>query len=195
MNSPESTSPYPTILRNFLSQTIPQIPIYQNNVIAALFRALHQHFPMTRELLGEKVFFAIANSYAQHFASKNWDINIYGESLADFIEQQIHSNKANVFDWAFIAWVANIEYQLLLLYYNDSDQPQISTNLTISDFLDDKSLITFLIDFSQQYPWLTLDAACQKINNLNKLSVITFTRHLSEYDFQIDINVTTSKPL
>lgn len=193
MISTESTTPYAAMLKNLLSQTIPQTPSYQNNLIATRFRALQQHFRITHGLLGEKVFFAIANSYAQHVASKNWDINIYGESFADLIKQQIHSHKANKFNWAYIAWVANTEYQLLLLYYNDSDQPKISVKLTIPYCVDNKSLISLLIDFSQQYPWLTLDPACLKVKNLKTRSAITFTRHLSEYDFQIDINI-TSKP-
>ncbi|MCJ7555815.1 MAG: putative DNA-binding domain-containing protein [Gammaproteobacteria bacterium] len=61
--------------------------VYRNNVVSSLIDALADTFPVTRELVGEEFFRAMAGIYVRQQPPRSQVLAFYGESLPQFIEQ------------------------------------------------------------------------------------------------------------
>jgi hypothetical protein len=93
------------------------IPIYPNNFQAIKRNAIDLNFPVTKDLLGHKVFVALAQVYGQYFSSDHWDINLYGDQFDSLIRSQNKSSKADYFAWSTLADISALEYALVQAYY------------------------------------------------------------------------------
>lgn len=60
--------------------------VYRNNVVSSLIDALAETFPVTRELVGEKFFRAMAGVFVRHAPPRSALLAYYGEGLPAFIE-------------------------------------------------------------------------------------------------------------
>ena len=96
--------------------------IYQNNTLGLHSQALAANFQVTRQLLGQAAFDALARVYSQHFPADHWDINLYGEQFSHLIAAQASSPKAGQHDFTSAAAMATLEYAILLAYYADNSE-------------------------------------------------------------------------
>lgn len=95
--------------------------VYVNNLQARRQQALMATFPVVSEQLPANIFGAISTAYAKYYPSDNWDINLYGRQFPEFLAAQVHSAKAALYSWGFIAALAHVENYLRLAYYCDAD--------------------------------------------------------------------------
>ncbi|MDF2867506.1 MAG: hypothetical protein K0S11_976 [Gammaproteobacteria bacterium] len=63
-----------------------RLAIYRHNILASLLRALTEHYPVCKKLIGDTAFTGIAKQYMALYPSQCADLNSYGASLADFME-------------------------------------------------------------------------------------------------------------
>ena len=61
--------------------------VYRNNVVSSLIDALADTFPVTRELVGEEFFRAMAGIFVRQQPPRSQVLAVYGEALPQFIEQ------------------------------------------------------------------------------------------------------------
>lgn len=118
--------------------------VYQHNALAAHSQALTAHFPCTRQLMGDRVFNALAQSYYHWQQDQQFNLNLYGIFFPEFIEAQQMSAAAAQHVWPALADVARIEYCLLLLYY-DEDIDELELRLS-SDFGKTYALSTLVAE-------------------------------------------------
>lgn len=123
-------SNYANSLQHFcdaVSQGEAGVSIYTNNYYGVHAQVLETIYPIVKSFLGEKIFSALAYTYAEHYPSTQWDINLYGNKFADFVAAQTQSSKANDLDWEFVATLAQIEYAIVQAYYDDDAQDTANT--------------------------------------------------------------------
>ncbi|WP_421526706.1 putative DNA-binding domain-containing protein [Pseudomonas brenneri] len=91
--------------------------VYRNNVHSSLINALLDSYPVTRQLVGDGFFRAMAGLYVQAYPPTNPLLNEYGSDLADFI--QGFAPAATV---PYLADVARLE-RLRVNAYHAADTP------------------------------------------------------------------------
>lgn len=64
-----------------------QVAIYRESIFGSFIKALSETYPVCKKLVGEKFFDAMAYQYIQVTPSLYYDLNTYGKSFAEFIEQ------------------------------------------------------------------------------------------------------------
>ena len=69
------------------SDATQRFAVYRNNVMVSLTQALASGFPVTRELVGDEFFNAMAREYISTEAPASPVLVEYGDSFADFIER------------------------------------------------------------------------------------------------------------
>lgn len=92
--------------------------VYRNNVHSSLINALAAGYPVTRQLVGEAFFQAMAGVYVQAFPPTSRLINAYGRDFADFI--QGFGPAASV---PYLADVARLERLRVEAYHAADAQP------------------------------------------------------------------------
>ncbi|MCG8314742.1 MAG: DNA-binding domain-containing protein [Pseudomonadales bacterium] len=110
---------YDEMLTDFVKVQLEQHEVYRSNHVGVHMDALQSHFPATQEVLGDEVFSALALVYGDYVTDSGWDINLYGAEFCQLLAAQALSVKSQNYDWQAIAWLANLEYCLLQLYYQD----------------------------------------------------------------------------
>ena len=90
---------------------------YSNNYLGSHLAALETSFPTVCYYLSQKTFRALAQIYGLHTVPEQWDINRYGASFADWVEQQQHGPKSEAYHWRALAVLARLEYGLICTYY------------------------------------------------------------------------------
>lgn len=107
-------------LDEFLLDHRPQ-SVYENNYRENHRLALRQTYRccslLCQQWQAENLFNGLLLQYISHTNCKQWDINLYGESLPSFIEAQQHSNKASLLPWELLADIARLEFALASCYY------------------------------------------------------------------------------
>lgn len=117
----DSVESYRQQLQGFVRADFNDCTVYQRNISATLQQALIANFRATKQLLGEDDFLPLAYTYANHYASRHWDINLYGDGFAAFIAAQVNGGKKGQ-DWLLFASIAALEYEILVLYYADDSK-------------------------------------------------------------------------
>ncbi len=91
--------------------------VYRNNVHNSLINALADSYPVTRQLVGDKFFNAMAGLYVQGYPPTSPRLNEYGSDLADFIQGFAPAAKVT-----YLADVARLE-RLRIDAYHAADRP------------------------------------------------------------------------
>lgn len=90
---------------------------YQINQRMLALNVLRNNFPTVERILGDTVFTSLAQVYGKYYPSTWWDVNIFGDQFPEFLASQINSVKADAYDWALIAEIAQLEYAFIDRYY------------------------------------------------------------------------------
>jgi Putative DNA-binding domain len=94
--------------------------VYRNNVAVGLVRALEANFPAVRKLVGESFFAGLAIEFARAHPPRSPLMFGYGESFADFLQQQEDLSK-----YPYLPDVARLE-QLWRTSYHAADTRVLS---------------------------------------------------------------------
>lgn len=155
MNTRNENQSYTHALQRFcdaVTQEATEVSIYTNNYYGVHAQVLETIYAVVKLFLGEKFFTALAYSYAKHYPSSQWDINLYGASFADFVAAQTQSDKALDADWQQAATLARIEYAISQAYYDDDKTDATTARWVhpIGPALDPK----WVCDLQKQHPYL-----------------------------------------
>ncbi|RZS56876.1 DNA-binding domain-containing protein [Sphaerotilus mobilis] len=98
------TAPLPAGLRSWNGSDVGQrFAVHRNNVRVGLVDALAQSFPVTRCLVGDDFFRAMAGHYVAQHLPQSRVMALYGDTLADFID---HFEPATQLPWlGDVAWL------------------------------------------------------------------------------------------
>lgn len=112
---------------SFLKQLTPrsnvspeqQVAIYQNNVRGALQSCLAQVYPVCQTILGDAYFKQLAKGYIQDHPSRHSDLNLYGNTFSEFIQQQ-YQQRPELADFAYLSDLVALEWHYHQVYYAPS---------------------------------------------------------------------------
>jgi len=90
----------------------PRMAVYRGNVFGNWSAALGGAFPVTRKILGEQFFDAMARDYARAHPSQSGDLHEHGAQLAGFLEAYAHTQ-----DLPYLPDVARLEWLAHRAYY------------------------------------------------------------------------------
>lgn len=94
------------------ARTQTRLAVYRGNVYGNLAKALAGAYPVTRKIVGEEFFDAMAREYARQHPSRSGDLNRYGAELAQFVAAFPHTA-----DLPYLPDVARMEWLAHLAYY------------------------------------------------------------------------------
>ena len=96
--------------------------IYSNNVSGARNKALAAAYPACFRILGEACFNNIAHRFSEHTPSVRPDLNRYGETFSDFLDEwtQAHGQFS---DYRYLGDLARLEWLCHTAYYAEDDPP------------------------------------------------------------------------
>jgi len=98
------------------------LTIYRNNLSGALIKALTAAFPACRRILGDTCFNSIAHRFIEHSPSEQADLNHYGASFSDFVDNWT-ATQAPFSDYRYLGDLARLEWHCHTAYYA-TDDPQ-----------------------------------------------------------------------
>lgn len=81
------------------------LKIYRRNLVFGMLQALKDTYGFTRELLGENNFNFLGREYIYAHPSRNTDLTLYGDGLADFL-----AGRPEMSAWPYLADVARLEW-------------------------------------------------------------------------------------
>lgn len=93
---------------------------YATNLIASRIRVLKLIYPAVTAQIGDAAMTALSQAYARHYASRHWDINLYGDEFAELLAAQYQGTQPERFNWQELGALAQLEHQLCTLYYADT---------------------------------------------------------------------------
>lgn len=191
----EHHKPYRQTLGTFIQSQLNKCDSpYRNNIIGARCNALQSIFPTTCRTIGAHIFQALAAVYAQYYPSRQWDINIYGETFPHFLATQTSSKKAVDYAWENIADIAKIEYAINAMYYVRGGA-NVSAHSTLHIFLHKKYLVGLIcnhpnVDFSIYNRTMEAAAISIKLNHKNRSIIPDIGRFritISRVDYRIRV--------
>jgi hypothetical protein len=95
-----------------------QLSLYQTNIIATLQKALKAIYPTCLKLVGKDFFIRMMSAYIEVTPSISPDLNLYGESFADFIQQFEPANTL-----PYLSDVARLEWAWHSVYTSPDHLP------------------------------------------------------------------------
>jgi hypothetical protein len=90
----------------------PRMAVYRGNAFGNWHGALAGAYPVVRQIVGEAFFEAMARRYARAHPSRSGDLNAYGASLAQFLEDE-----PLVRDLPYLPEVARLEWVVHRAYF------------------------------------------------------------------------------
>lgn len=108
--------------------------VYRNNVIVSLTDALSDAFPVTRELVGDEFFRAMARAYIQVSPPRTRLMAFYGSDFPAFIETFPPATRV-----PYLADVARLEYRRIVAYHA-ADKAPVSMDSVSAAIADQDSL-------------------------------------------------------
>lgn len=123
--APRCSAPQRTCARHLIrdNEHIPPelaLQIYGNNVSGALVKALTATYPASQRILGEKCFNGIAHRYTEHTPSELPDLNHYGKTFSNFLDNWTHSH-AQFSDYRYLGDLARLEWLCHTAHYAEDD--------------------------------------------------------------------------
>jgi len=117
LNEPASPPPGQTLGREGVPD-VKRFSVYRNNVAVSLISAMEARFPVTRRLVGEEFFRAMARSFTARHRPANAVIIHYGAGFADFIADFEPAR-----DLPYLADVARLENAWVEAYHSADADP------------------------------------------------------------------------
>lgn len=153
------------------ARTQARLAVYRGNVYGNLAKALAGAYPVTRKIVGDEFFDAMAREYARKHASRSGDLNRYGGELAQFIAVFPHTA-----DLPYLPDVARMEWFAHRAYYAADPAPFDLTAL---------ARVT-----ADEYPNLRmrLAPACALLESRWPLARI-WTVHQDDYSGEFDVDL------
>lgn len=114
------------------ARTEARLAVYRGNVYGNLTKALAGAYPVTRKIVGDEFFDAMAREYAREHPSCSGDLNRYGERLAEFLAAFPHTA-----DLPYLPDVARMEWLAHLAYYAADPAPfdlAVLSRVTVGEY-------------------------------------------------------------
>ena len=89
-----------------------RLAVYRGNAVAASAKALAGAYPIVAKIVGEEFFEALAREYSRRHPSLSGDLNEFGDSLAEFLEEFPHTR-----DLPYLPDVARMEWLVHRAHY------------------------------------------------------------------------------
>lgn len=169
-------------------------PIYANNRSTALQRALHRTFQLVATEMGDEIFLPLASAYVEFQASENWDINLYGDAFPHFVFVQSQGQRAYLHNWVEYAWVAELEYRLLRLYYADDDTANLMTSWRMAFEVGALRGRTLLQKLPAIHPWVEYIDHQPPLDTPPCAYVLIAQRELSDKGFSMSVEILSDQP-
>lgn len=122
----DADAPVPIASQSVLAVPGPSIEqgsaVYRNNSRGARVDALAAVYPVCRRLLGEQSFFGLAREFVRRGASRDSDLNRFGEGFSRFVAQAVAEQPP----FAHLVWLPDLvelEWLCHAVYYRDDDPP------------------------------------------------------------------------
>jgi hypothetical protein len=96
--------------------------IYGNNISGALIKALTAAYPACLRILGERCFNGIAHRFIEHIASDQPDLNQYGATFSEFLDDWTEMQKL-FSEYRYLGDLARLEWLCHTAYYAQDDSP------------------------------------------------------------------------
>ena len=96
--------------------------IYSNNVSGARIKSLAAAYPACFRILGEACFNNIARRFSEHTPSVQPDLNHYGETFSEFLDEWTQSHQ-QFSDYRYLGELARLEWLCHTAYYAEDDPP------------------------------------------------------------------------
>lgn len=98
-----------------------RVEIYRGTGLSARISALKQIYPVCAKILGESAFEHVAKSYVKEYPSKHYDLNLYGDCFAEYINEVKQFKKVG--DLEYLNDLCLLEYYWHTVYYQENDNP------------------------------------------------------------------------
>lgn len=98
------------------------LQIYGNNVSGARNKSLTATYPACFRILGEACFNNIAYRFSEHTPSLQPDLNRYGATFGEFLDEWTQSHKT-FSDYHYLGDLARLEWLCHTAYYAEDDPP------------------------------------------------------------------------
>ncbi len=96
-----------------------RISIYKSTGLSAKIAVLKQIYPVCEKILGARAFQHVAQAYADSYPSLHFDLNLYGDHFAHFIDGVEQLNDAGGLE--YLKDLCLLEYYWHTAYYQDND--------------------------------------------------------------------------
>ncbi|MFV1873128.1 MAG: putative DNA-binding domain-containing protein [Oleiphilus sp.] len=158
----------------------PAIRVYQGNILGARIKALAGNFPLTRSVLGESTFNAIATHYARSVPSQTDSLNQYGEHFPDFLEAIVPHNP-RLKQRAFVSDLASLDWHLVLAYFAKDDDIDLRHHAIDTITEQTRIMPSFSLSIGQfKHPTLSRCTASQQLQVAGQMDSTTFSNTLRE---------------
>ncbi len=119
----------PRLIRNLTANILPQfaadgalqpeqgLKVYRRTLVFSLIEVLEDIFPVLKKVLTDDVFKFCARNYIYNNPSRDYNLNKYGKTLPDFIQQQ-----KELKEHPYLYDLGRLEYALHQCYYAKSDE-------------------------------------------------------------------------
>ncbi|MDF2464770.1 MAG: hypothetical protein K0Q43_3005 [Ramlibacter sp.] len=138
----DARQPCPAGLRSWNgSDPAARFAVHRNNVVSSLVDAIVDTFPVTRELVGEAFFAAMARLFVSHAPPRSPVLTLYGDEFPAFIEGFDPARRL-----PYLADVARLEV-LRVRSFHAADAPVLSPDEIARHLLDPQALPDARVEF------------------------------------------------
>ena len=99
-----------------------RLSIYRENYFGSLTGALKEVYPVCVKIVGENYFKQIARNYVQKNASGNQNLNFYGETFPDYLDELVKTRE-EASELVYLPDVARLEWAFNCAFYAADDSP------------------------------------------------------------------------
>ena len=167
----DAQPPCPAGLRSWNgSDPAARFAVHRNNVVSSLVQALTDTFPVTRQLVGEAFFAAMAGVFVRHTPPRTPVLTLYGDDLPAFVESFEPAQRL-----PYLADVARLEV-LRVRAFHAADSPVLSGDDIARHLLDPQTLPGARVEFhpsaamlASRFAIVALWAAHQGVGEIAKV--------------------------
>lgn len=167
----DAQQPCPSGLRCWNgSDPAARFAVHRNNVVSSLVEALADTFPVTRQLVGEAFFAAMASLFVMHTPPRLPLLTLYGDELPAFVESFEPAQRL-----PYLADVARLEV-LRVRAFHAADAPVLSEDDIARQLLDPDALPAARVEFhpsaaivNSRFAIVALWAAHQGLGEIGKV--------------------------
>lgn len=146
----DAQQPCPAGLRSWNgSDPAARFAVYRNNVVSSLVEALADTFPVTRQLVGEAFFAAMAGVFVRHSPPRSPLLTLYGDHFPAFVESFEPAQRL-----PYLADVARLEV-LRVRAFHAADATVLSADTIARQLTDPQALPGARVEFHPSAAILT----------------------------------------